>query len=327
MNKTLLFAMVVAIAALVVAGVSLQKSVSTSESTGEAISDILKAIRGQDKKDPGSVWEDLYKKCGIKGGEHLTLNIHGKKSTFNKQDCTAAPGDYGNNIFVPSESDPDDKNQIIMISGKAKGKWASTADTTYGVRDTCTAPFDGDAAEVVIPPNQGGYCVFARVLGKPTDDPELTLEGSLLWVEDKNGNDLLLLGLVDENGFQTPTQTLTRTKGKVKAVDITGLFEWSGAVCYFNGTNYCYDDLGQNQCSQRQVCCSDNDLDGIYDVCEEPLEDEFGVAYCATGTLLDVECMEYLDEWVFNIGDFVGYMWDTYTDGNFKLANIRFYPM
>ena len=38
-------------------------------------------------------------------------------------------------------------------------------------------------------------------------------------------------------------------------------------------------------------------------------------------------CQEYLDTWVFNIGDFVGAMWEMYADGNFKLANIRFYPV
>lgn len=278
----------------------------------------------------GSVWEDL-KERGLQG-EHHTLNIHGKKIDFNKQDCTVTPdpetGEYSNNIFVPSYSaDSSEKNQIIMVSGHAKGKWAST-NQVYGVRDACTAPFDGDAAELVLPPNEKGYYVTARVLGKPTDNPEITLEGDLLWVQDENGNDLLILGLVTDKGFLTPSTTLTRTKGKVKAVDITGLFEWNGSVCYFSPDNYCYDDQNQYICVDQTICCEDSDLDGVYDVCTDPLIDAENTEYCPEGyQLLTVGCREYVNEWVFNIGDFVGYMWDTHTDGNFKLANIRFYPV
>ncbi len=284
-------------------------------------------IKGSDKtKDTGHIWAELKEK-GLQG-EHYTLNIHGKDH-FNKQDCDKAIDEgYGNSIFVPSESDPAVRNQIVMMSGHKKGKWAATADTTYGVRDSCTAAFDGDPAEIVLPPNEKGYYVVARILGKPTDSPSLALEGDLLWVIDENGNDLLVLGLVTDDGFATPSVTLTRTKGNVKMVDITGLFEWSGSVCYFDTTNYCYDELGNYTCEDRSICCIDSDLDGIYETCEEPMVDENGTEYCAEGyNLYTVGCRDYYDEWVFNIGDFVGYMWDTFTDGSFKLANIRFYPV
>jgi hypothetical protein len=104
-----------------------------------------------------------------------------------------------------------------VISGQGKGAKKDII-ATYGVRDTCTDAFDGDAAEVVLPPNDKGYFVVARVLGKPTDNPELTLNnGQLMWVEDEAGNDLLILGLVTSNGWETPEVTMTRTKGKVKA--------------------------------------------------------------------------------------------------------------
>ena len=328
---------VVAIVGIVVIGLEYQlKSMSqasklkTSLPQTDLVGQAGEGVKSQQQQDTGHIWEVL-KKQGLQG-EHFTLNIHGKKSDFNKQDCTVVKdpitGEYSNNIFVPSYSDHAVKNQIIMMSGNSKGKWASTGDTTYGVRDSCTATFDGDAAELVIPPNNNGYFVVARVLGKPTDNPELTLEGSLLWVQDESGNDLLVLGLVTDNGFATPTTTLTRTKGNVKAVDITGLFEWSGSVCYFNTTNYCYDSLGVYICTNKNICCRDTSGDGTIDECVDPVIDEFGNEYCGAGYLLyAVGCHDYVKEWVFNIGDFVGYMWETFSDGNFKLANIRFYPV
>lgn len=282
-------------------------------------------------KDNGNVWEVLKSK-GLQG-EHYTLNIHGKDDKFNKQDCTNLPdpitGEYGNNIFIPSNDGGAYRNQIIMSSGNAKGKWASTATTTYGVRDSCTAAFDGDAAELVLPPNEKGYFVVARVLGKPTNNPELSLTGDLLWVNDESNNDLLVLGLVTDNGFETPTTTLSRTKGKTDAVDITGLFEWNGQVCYFNDTNYCYDEFGAYTCTQTSMCCIDLDMDGIYDdACVAPTIDAYGNTTCPIDyTMTTLGCKEYVNEWVFNIGDFVGYMWDTFATGDFKLANIRFYPV
>lgn len=290
---------------------------------GQAYSAAAKA------SDPGKIWETLQSK-GLQG-THYTLNIHGKDSTFNKQDCAVTPdpvtGQYSNNIFVPSNSDSSVNNQIIITSGNAKGKYASTSPI-YGVRDACTAPFDGTAASLVLPPNEKGYYVVARVLGKPTNNPEIALEGDLMWVQDESGNDLLVLGLVTDSGFATPTTTLARTKGNVKAVDITGLFEWSGSVCYFNPTNYCYDALGQFICTTQNICCQDTNADGILDTCVAPLLDSSGAEYCDTGyALMTMSCRDYTNEWVFNIGDFVGYMWEAYTNGDFKLVNIRFYPV
>lgn len=281
-----------------------------------------------EKSNAGNIWEAL-KQLGLQG-EHYTLNIHGKGDSFNKSDCTTVPnadGGYGNNIFIPSNGDSADNNQIIMTSGNAKGKWATTGDTTYGVRDTCTAPFDDDAAELTIPPNQNGYYVTARVLGKPTNDPNLNIEGELLFVQDELGNDLLVLGLVTDNGFETPTQTLTRSKGKTTATDITGLFEWSGQVCYFEATNYCYDDANNYTCTDTQLCCNDTNLDGITDSCTDPVVADDLSLSCYVGTLTNLACQDYLNEWVFNIGDLVGYMWNLDAQGDFKLANIRFYPV
>jgi hypothetical protein len=291
---------------------------------GAAKSSIAGKPQGEDNS--GSVWEVLQTE-GL-SGEHHTLNIHGKKSDFNKQDCTAEPdpitGEYGNNIFMPSNSG-ETLNQILIVSGKGKGSKKDLI-SAYGVRDTCTNKFDGDAAEVILPPNDKGYFVVARVLGKPTDDPSLTLEeGELTFVEDENGNDLLVLGLVTETGWETPTKTLTRTKGKVTAVDMTGLFLWSGSVCYFDTTNYCTE---QDSCTDNQFCCIDNNSDGYYDDCYEATQSEIDNISCdGEYDLMTLGCQDYVEKWVFNIGDFVGAMWEMYADGNFKLANIRFYPV
>ncbi|MEJ2166536.1 MAG: hypothetical protein P8X90_13465, partial [Desulfobacterales bacterium] len=90
----------------------------------------------------GSVWEVLQTE-GLRG-DHYTLNIHGKKSDFNKQDCTSEPdpitGEYGNNIFMPSNSG-EASNQILIVSGKGKGSKKDVI-SAYGVRDTCTNEFD-----------------------------------------------------------------------------------------------------------------------------------------------------------------------------------------
>lgn len=309
----------VVLLAIITTLLSLMGGVSTTDDSAAAAQ--------KPSLNSGNVWADLKAK-GLQG-THYTLNIHGKKSDFNKSDCTVVAdpltGAYGNSIFLPSFSDDSMRNQIIMTSGNAKGKFAST-NPVYGVRDACTAPFDGDAAELVLPPNEKGYYVTSRVLGKPTDNPEISLEGSLFMVQDEMGNDLLVLGLVTDNGFETPSGTYSRTSGKVRAVDISGLFMWSGTVCYFDGSNYCYDNT-EYICIDTEKCCVDADFNGVYESCTEPSLNTDGTSYCPVGSLINLGCRDYVNEWVFNIGDLVQYMWDTHTDGNFKLANIRFYPV
>jgi hypothetical protein len=323
---------IVGLVAVIVASLLLFNTDVVSDSVTQTPQSSATVRSTQPTKTPssGSVWEDLKAK-GLQGF-HYTLNVHGKGETFKKQDCTVVPdpvtGEYSNNIFIPSNGEPTDNNQVLMTSGSAKGKWASTG-VVYGVRDACTAPFDGDAAELTLPPNPNGkgYYVTARVLGKPTENPELTLSGELVFVKDEQGNDLLVLGLVTDNGFTTPTQTITRTKGKVSALDVTGLFEWSGQVCYFDGANYCYDEAQTYLCTDTELCCVDFDADGITDSCVDPVVNTDGTLSCTLGSLTDLACRDYVNEWVFNIGDLVGYMWDLDAQGDFKLANFRFYPV
>ena len=157
--------------------------------------------------------------------------------------------------------------------------------------------------------------MYARALAKPTDNPYLEIVPKLVAVEDESGNELIYLGLVTSNGYETPYASYTRKKGKSKATDITGLFEWSGEVCYLNA-DYCNP---LSECSETALCCTDENSDGLFESCE------MGEA-CATGTIgVTAFCKSYESEWVFNIGDFVTFLWDTDNHG-VKLLQVRFYP-
>jgi hypothetical protein len=252
---------------------------------------------------------------GFPSGPHYNLNIIGKKAGFN---CPTVEYDennqpiYGNVVFVPEDGEA---IEIYMQSGKGK-----KAEEIPGlqVTDPC-AVFDGDGAMIQLPKNEAGYRVYARALAKPTYNPDMTITPELIAVEDENGNDLVYLGLVTDNGFQKPDETFTREKGKSKAIDITGLFNWSGDVCYFS-------DPGGGV--PTDICCVDNDLDGFYDECVDLVEDPNnpGSYICPAGyEPVLAYCTTYTDVWVFNIGDFVTYLWNVDNNG-VRLLQVRFYP-
>jgi hypothetical protein len=193
----------------------------------------------------------------------------------------------------------------------------AAAITTFQVTDSCTGAFDGSPAVFQIPPSSQGYRVYARALAKPTDNPSMQITPELISVEDEYGNDLVYLGLVTGSGFQTPYASFTREKGKSTAVNITGLFNWTGEVCYFN-TSYC---LTPDQCTPTSLCCT-VDATGLYQSCEPKTED-----LCPAGTIdTTAYCKTYTDEWVFNIGDFVNELWGMDNNG-LKLLQVRFYPV
>ena len=298
---------------------------------------------------------------GFPSGPHYNLNIHGKKAEFTcpeqkyYMEITICPDGvcgeyevgqlvetcpvgftceltdvpiYGNSIFVPEDGQG---IQIYMQSGKVGGKGnkaeALPLNELWAI-DPC-AVFDEDGAIIQLPP--GEYDVYARALAKPTENPNMTVTPGLVAAEDENGNDLVYLGLVTETGWQTPTETFTRNKGKSKAIPITGLFEWSGEVCYFGEPPEGFTG------TETTHCCYDKDIDGIYDYCcyegngtpdyqvDECSGDltDFVVGEC---TEIDTYCNEYVDpEWVFNIADFVNYLWNTDNNG-LKLLQVRFYP-
>ncbi len=253
---------------------------------------------------------------GFPSGDHYNLNIIGKNENFA---CPAQEYDdagnpvYGDVIFVPQNGIG---IQILMESGTGK---RALAVPTLQVTDPCTALFDADAAVVQLPAWSEGYDVYARALATPTDNPSMSITPDLVAVEDEFGNDLIYLGLVTSDGFRTPYVSMQRTKGRSTAVDITGLFEWSGDVCYFSSI-YCDPVTGCQ--STRELCCTDADANGVFESCA-PFDPLLG---CPTGTTqITAYCNTYTDEWVFNIGDFVTYLWNLDNNG-LKLLQVRFYP-
>jgi hypothetical protein len=296
---------------------------------------------------------------GFPSGFHYNLNIHAKNESFV---CDYARDEYGqittgNVINVP---DYLTGAEIKMLSGKGK---KAEQFTDLAVTDPC-AGFptnknltDKPYAMLQLPKNELGYNVYARPLGKPSKDevkreiilkPELGLvlmeetdaEGNLILDEygEPVTTDLIYLGLVDDSGFKTETMKRERTKGRSIAVPITGLFLWSGDVCYFDSTDYCDGD-----CYTRDVCCATEIEEVVGEVtvlrylnCEDPVPDPFyqDMITCRevdidSGeiplSLITVDCKTYTDYWVFNIADLVEYLWNV-DSNNVKQFNVRFYP-
>lgn len=267
---------------------------------------------------------------GFISGPHYNLNIIGKKEGFV---CPEPTYDefgnrvYGNVIFIPEYGT--DQN-IYMQSGKAS-KFAAVSELQ--VIDDCT--FNDGKATLQLPKSANGYWVFARTLAKPgsQDDPRnISIIPSLDMVQDEAGNELWFQGYLNsdgtvckdlnpDDGTNEVTCSLTRSKGKSTAANITNIFEWSGSVCYF--------DLPTDVSStEKQLCCykADTDGDGYADEwvdCYEPVD---GLCKDDGSELTMTYCADYTSEWVFNIGDIVDYLWDVDNSG-VKLTQIRFYPI
>ena len=253
---------------------------------------------------------------GFPSGPHYNLNIIGKKSGFQCPDLEVNPETgapiYGNVVFVPERGEG---IHIYMQSGKGS---KAAAITELQAIDLC-AGFDGNGAAIQLPKNDAGYRVYARALAKPTNNPNITVYPSLVAAEDEFGNDLIYLGLVTNQGFvKSDGETFSRPKGSSRAMDISGLFMWSGAVCYFTPPSGTYQPY--------QVCCTDTDLNGVYEDCQVATVVN-GVVSCPPSySLVQTYCMVYEDPvWVFNIADFVTYLWSLNNDG-VKLLQVRFYP-
>jgi hypothetical protein len=240
-------------------------------------------------------------------GEHYNLNIIGKKDNFT---CPEPVFDefgnpvYGNVIFVPENGSD---IRIFMQSGR-KGKSKADSITGLQVVDPCTAAFDGDEAIMQLPPCEFGYDVYARALATPTDNPSMKVFPGLFAVEDDFGEPLYWLGIVYKDGvFSQVEQTFVREKGNSPVVEITDLFMWSGMICWdtvtvpdsYTPTPFCYDGTTY-----------------------VPKEGEI----CENGAEVILSCRTYtVPTWIFNIGDFVTYLWDVDNTG-LKLLQIRFYP-
>ena len=291
---------------------------------------------------------------GFPSGPHFNLNIIGKKDVFSCPPPEIIDGEqvYGNVIFIPRDQG-NDPITILMESGK-KGPKGAQDTAVLEVTDWCTESFPdynqnkGDSGVLRLPQNDKGYAVYARITGKPKQvgEPSVEISPGLAYIEDESGNDLILLGLVDRSGtatFSSDGITMTRTstdssisgKGVQKATNLTSLFEWSGEVCYLQDDYdlYCAD----GECTPMDLCCVDETLDGVYENCDLltdvgevidgttiqcPAFDPYGFPYLT----VTAQCKSYQNEWVFNISDFVGYLWDLDSTGSYVIQ-IRFYPL
>lgn len=252
---------------------------------------------------------------GFPSGDHYNLNIIGKKPGFvcppQEYDAGGNPI-YGNVVFVPQQGEGD----IWLNSGSGR---KATGFTTLQVTDPCVTAIDGTAAQVQIPALPDGYWVYARALGKLTDNPSMTISPDLITVS-SGEETLVYVGYVTSGGFYSALEgaTVTRVKGKHPAIPINRLFEWSGDVCYdvdpsvtFGFTGYTY----------MPKCLADTNSDGILDtIVGDPVE-----GICSAGTITNLYCHHYDTSWVFNIADFVNYLWDV-DNSDTKLVQIRFYP-
>ena len=263
---------------------------------------------------------------GFPSGEHFNLNIIGKSADFT---CPAAEFDaagqvFGNVIFFPRVQGGDPIT--ILIESGSKGPKGAAGTAALEVTDWCTESFPeagagaGDAASFRLPANANGYAVYARITGKPGADgePTVTFEhGGFEYVEDEAGNDMILLGSVKDGAmtiYRTDETLTSSGKGVRKATDISGMFEWSGLVCSVPS------DL---TVADTDLCCQVDEL-GNYVNCVLPVEG----ACPAEGeyTLVQAVCNEYTEEWVFNVADLVGYLWNLDTTGAY-VVQVRFYAL
>lgn len=159
-----------------------------------------------------------------------------------------------------------------------------------------------------------------------SDNPDLNGDGVVdqqdveLWTSafgrliECTDSTLLGLGIVTGSGaFTRDNQTLSRTTGKSKAMNITEMFMYSGLIF---DTSLDLDGDGDLTLDDL-----DTDLDGDGDIDEDDFE-LWIVELVAAGSVIDARTEPM---WIFDIADLVVYGWDYKNNGS-KLVQIRFYP-
>jgi hypothetical protein len=264
---------------------------------------------------------------------------------------------FGNVINLPRDGSD---VQIYMESGR-KGPKSNPTASTLEVTDWCTKPFDNDPASFRLPADPDGYAVYSRVTGKQVDDQFFQVFGRTLTTVEiecqstdtdcpSNGvYDLLLLGVVTNEGaflpvgglgaddFQRTDDTDNRGgKGVKNATEITGMFEFSGDVCYI----YADDPActSGTACAATEFCCPIDDTTFEYNGACEALETpKFwdGFVYDCSNAVPPANslwseetfyCREYIDAWIFNIADFVEVLFDVRNNDTYNIK-LRFYPL
>ena len=279
---------------------------------------------------------------GFPSGPHFNLNVHGKKIDWNG-DCL--PG--GKSINIPEYTDGLDYQTIQFLSNQ------KSSVTDLVALDPCSEQFDDDPAKVQLPYlDDQGYYVFARSAAKPNNQagepstimvtPYGVLEacnqnaindpynnfGDLESCYDENGDlvDTIVLGLVTNNGvykkieqeFVRYDATITG-KGIKTAIDITGLFEWTGAVC-----SDTLDITGDGELGPDDFGTTAEAIDAVYGDGIMPLTSAEFILFLMD-TVLE-GCTYFDEEWVFNVADLVVQYQKVDNDGT-KLWQVRFYPV
>ena len=242
-------------------------------------------------------------------GLHYSLNLTGRGDGFT---CPAQESDtsenpiYGDVVFVPQNGIG---CQIYMEYGNETH--AATITQLQAI-DPCGG-FDGNGAVIQLPQNPSGYRVYARALVKPTSTPVITIIPKLNTAEDEEGNNLVYLGLVTNSGLTTVDGiTISQPKGDSSTLNITGLFRWTGDVCYLKPPDDSY---------QRSQICGINQKGA----CAPPGNESKTTSPSVDPQPITTYCKEYADEWVFNISDFEEYLWSAVNNG-VKLIQVWFYP-
>lgn len=251
---------------------------------------------------------------GFPSGEHFNLNIHGKKA-----DYACEPEGDGGSVFVPEYG----AAEIQLVQNKR----SSVENLT--VHDKCGG-FGGDAALVELP--SGEYQVYARILAKPSksdETREVVFYPKLVEACNDSGTEnftdatdcdesfLLGTGVVTKDGaFDTEGTEFERTKGKSKATDITGMFQWTGWACdqAFDTNGNGEIDVGDLNATIGEDGFAIGDLDKDGDIDEDDL-----------ALYLAENCVHHESTWVYDIADLVVYGWDYQNNGS-KLVQVRFYP-
>ena len=268
---------------------------------------------------------------GYPSGPHYNLNIHGKDTQTFSCDIT----DPGSSVFISEYG----TSTIEYVSNNR----ASITELT--VLDACAEAFDGNPVRVQLPYEIEGYYVFARLRGKPQNSQNpgepssiILTPNPVLKVCDDPGNpdfpsytecdgSLWTLGLVTTKGVYKTTQTgfyrfdpnsESKGKGKAKAIDITGLFQWTGYVCQGSLDTSGPDGVPDGVIDEYDVPLTyDANLNGVID----PPELDAWLADQATLGF----CTFYNEAYIWDIADLVVQSQEVVNDGA-KLLKIRWYP-
>jgi len=226
----------------------------------------------------------------------------------------------------PDESFNADAGRVIVIfNGDEKHENDSGGDPTkFDVGETIYRDVDtnGFVSENDI-----------RLANAITQGLPLDQGGDAIDCEDES---LIGLGLINNKGvFDLKDQTLKRFdpestekgKGKSKAVDITGLFTWTGVLCN-PLTAADVDGDGEISLADDFPGLMESDVKtsaeaaGVYD--EDGMIDDAEFAAYIAATYPD--CFAFYNEWIFIIADIVRYGIDYVNDGT-TLTQMRFYPV